>query len=310
MTEQSGAYHVPVMLSESVEGLQINPDGVYVDATFGGGGHSIEILKRLGKGKLIGVDQDPDAKANVPDDARFSFVAANFRHIRRYLRAEGIRSVDGLLADLGVSSHHLDAPERGFSIRYDAELDMRMDQGKTNTAKEVVNTYSQEELVRVLRSYGELKNAWKAAERIVTVRSEKSIDTTFELIEALMPVTPRFKEFRFQAQVFQALRMEVNQEMQVLEELLEQCAQLIRPGGRLVVITYHSLEDRLVKRYLRTGNAQGTLKKDFFGNIIRPFEPAQSKPQVPTESELELNNRSRSAKLRVATRLEDPTDAK
>lgn len=309
MTESTGAYHVPVMLAESIEGLQIKPNGVYVDATFGGGGHTLEILKGLDKGKLFGIDQDPDARANTPTDDRFTFVAANFRHIRRYLRAEGIRSVDGLLADLGVSSHHLDAPERGFSIRYDAELDMRMDQGKSNTAKDVVNTYSLEKLVYVLRTYGELKSPGKIAARIIDARTEAPIETTFQLIEALMPVTPRFKEFRFQAQVFQALRMEVNQEMQVLEELLEQCCQLISPGGRLVVITYHSLEDRLVKRYLRSGNAKGTQKKDFYGNLIRPFAPVQSKPQLPTEAELALNNRARSAKLRVATRLDTPYEA-
>lgn len=309
-TEMEGAYHIPVMLHESVEGLQIDPDGIYVDATFGGGGHSLEILNRLKSGRLLGFDQDPDARANAPEDTRFTFIAANFRHAQRYLRAAGVGQVDGILADLGVSSHHFDAPERGFSIRYDAPLDMRMDQQKSQTAAGIVNTYPEEKLVQMLAAYGEVKSPRKVANRLIQARSNGPIGTTFELIEALRPITPRHKEYRFQAQVFQAFRMEVNQELQALEALLEQSTALIKPGGRLAVITYHSLEDRLVKHYLRTGNAEGKLEKDFFGNPIRPFRPTQSKPIIPTESELNANNRSRSAKLRVAERIELPKQAR
>lgn len=309
-TEMEGAYHIPVMLHESVEGLQIDPDGIYVDATFGGGGHSLEILNRLKSGRLLGFDQDPDARANAPKDPRLTFIAANFRHAQRYLRSEGVRQVDGILADLGVSSHHFDAPERGFSIRYDAPLDMRMDQQKSQTAADIVNTYPEEKLVQVLAAYGEVKSPRKVANRLIQARNNGPIGTTFELIDALRPVTPRQKEYRFQAQVFQAFRMEVNQELQALEALLEQSTALIKPGGRLAIITYHSLEDRLVKHYLRTGNAEGKLEKDFFGNPIRPFRPTQSKPIIPTESELNANNRSRSAKLRVAERIELPKQAR
>lgn len=304
----SEAYHIPVMLREAVEGLRIGPDGTYVDVTFGGGGHSIEILNRLGSGKLFGFDQDPDAARNAPDDPRFTLIPHNFRYVKNYLRLQGVRKIDGLLADLGISSHHIDAPERGFSIRHNAPLDMRMDQKKSQNAHAVVNTYSEERLVEVLREYGELKNARRIAQLIANARTEQPIETTFDLLKAIGPATPRQKEFRFQALVFQAIRMEVNQELHVLEELLTQSVNLIRPGGRIAIITYHSLEDRLVKHFLRTGNAQGKLEKDFFGNLIRPFEPLQSKPTVPTDSEIQQNNRARSAKLRVATRI--ATDAK
>ena len=307
-TEMEGAYHIPVMLHESVEGLQIDPDGIYVDATFGGGGHSLEILNRLKSGRLLGFDQDPDARANAPEDPRFTFIAAN-RHAQRYYAQQAcVRSTAfwRTLGFLPTTLTLLSADSRSGTTPLghaygSAEIPNRRRHRQYNP---------EEKLVQVLAAYGEVKSPRKVANRLIQARNNGPIGTTFELIDALRPVTPRQKEYRFQAQVFQSFRMEVNQELQALEALLEQSTVLIKPGGRLAVITYHSLEDRLVKHYLRTGNAEGELEKDFFGNPIRPFRPTQSKPIIPTESELNANNRSRSAKLRVAERIELPKQAR
>lgn len=295
------SYHQPVLLQESVDGLEIKPDGVYVDVTFGGGGHSREILKRLGpNGKLIAFDQDPDAIANAIKDPRFIMVDQNFQFMKNWVRLSGYKKVDGILADLGVSSHQFDSQARGFSIRFDAPLDMRMDQKRKKTAADVLNDSDDKTLTSILRSYGEVDRAYKVAQRII---SHRPLRTSGELMEALEPFTQKGKEHKFYAQVFQALRIEVNEELDVLKTFLQQSSEILNEGGRLSVISYHSLEDRLVKDFIKTGNFLGDPEKDFFGNLIRPMAPLQSKPIIPSEDEIQNNTRARSAKLRVATKL-------
>jgi 16S rRNA (cytosine1402-N4)-methyltransferase len=298
-------YHNPVMLNECIEALNIKPDGVYVDITFGGGGHSKTILSKLGKkGTLIAFDQDEDAKRNLIKDERLIFIDQNFEFLKNHIQFQGFDKVDGLLGDLGVSSHQFDEGERGFSIRFDdAKLDMRMSQSQSLSAFEVVNNYSADDLANVLYKYGELHSSRKMAADIVTVRNGKSISTVGDLKDALKSFAPKFKDFKFFAQVFQALRMEVNNELHVLEKMLQQCASIIKPKGTLVIMSYHSLEDRLVKNYMNSGNFLGELDKDFFGNINRPFNPLNKKAIVASASEQEENNRSRSAKLRVAEKV-------
>lgn len=290
-----------MLLHESVDGLNIKPDGVYVDVTFGGGGHSREILKRLGpQGKLIAFDQDPDAQANRIDDPRFTLVDQNFQFMKNWVRLAGHKQVDGILADLGVSSHQFDSDQRGFSIRYNAPLDMRMDQQRKKTAADIINHYEDTDLMRILRMYGEIENPHKVAR---TILLNRPLRTSGELMDALLPYTQKGKEHKFYAQVFQALRIEVNEELEVLQSFLKQAAEILKPEGRLSVISYHSLEDRIVKDFMKTGNFEGTPEKDFFGNLLRPMAPLQSKPIIPTEEEIQANTRARSAKLRVATKL-------
>ena len=294
-------YHNPVLLQESVDALAIKEDGVYVDVTFGGGGHSREILKRLGaNGKLFGFDQDPDALGNVIDDERFVLIPENFRYISRFLRFNGVRKVDGVLADLGVSSHQFDEAERGFSTRFDGDLDMRMNQKSKTSAKEIVNSYSEEKLAEILFLYGELRNSRNIAKTIVEKRQEEKIDTSFQLRKVLQKYLPKAKEHKIIAQIFQAIRIEVNEELDVLKEFLEQMPNLLKEDGRLSVISYHSLEDRLVKRFIRTGLFKGELEKDVFGRSNEPMQKV-GKLIVPTAEEVKLNNRARSAKLRIAT---------
>jgi 16S rRNA (cytosine1402-N4)-methyltransferase len=295
-------YHRPVLLMPSVDALDIKPDGVYVDVTFGGGGHSREILKRLKEGRLIAFDQDPDAKNNIIQDPRFHFVDQNFRFMRNWLRLMKCEKVDGILADLGVSSHQFDSEDRGFSIRFDASLDMRMDQQRSLTAAKVVNEYSEEDLRKILREYGEINGAGRMARDIVHARPVRSSE---ELRRAIEKHLPRMKEHKVLAQVFQALRIEVNEELEVLKDFLKQCSDVLNPGGRLVVISYHSLEDRLVKDFMKTGNFEGVPDKDFFGNLHRPFKPLSSKPVLPDEDEIAANTRSRSAKMRIAEKLNE-----
>ncbi len=297
-------YHVPVLLEPSVGLLDIRPDGTYVDLTFGGGGHSRRILEQLGPdGRLYGFDQDSDTRANCPDDPRFHYVESNFRFLRGALRLRGVTEVDGILADLGVSSHHFDAVERGFSFRGDAPLDMRMNRRGTRTAADLVNGCSAEELTRILRDWGELETSWKVANCLVRAREKSPIRTTAELVEAVKPCTPKKDESKFLTKLFQALRIEVNGEMEALKMALEQSLKVLRPGGRLVVISYHSLEDRLVKNFLRSGNFTGEVAKDFFGRAEVPFEPVTRKAVVPDAAELERNPRSRSAKLRAGIKI-------
>lgn len=296
-------YHNPVMLQECMEGLNIKPDGIYVDVTFGGGGHSREILKRLGpKGRLLAFDQDADAQKNLPKDDRLTFIDQNFRYLKNNCRLQGAIPADGILADLGVSSHQFDQPERGFSIRFDADLDMRMDQGSSLTAKQIVNTYSEEQLHRIFGIYGEIKNAKTLAQTLVTQRLNKPIDTVDELKKAISKLIPKGKENKYLAQVFQALRIEVNQELEALKEFLEQTVDVLKTQGRLVVMSYHSLEDRLVKNFIAKGKFHGEVEKDFFGNQIKPLESITRKAIVATEEEIKLNNRARSAKLRIAVK--------
>jgi 16S rRNA (cytosine1402-N4)-methyltransferase len=297
-------YHVPVMLKESVDGLSLKPGGVYVDVTFGGGGHSAEILRQLKDGKLIAFDQDPDARQNAEQlgDTRLQLIETNFRYLKKYLRLYKQPLVQGILADLGISSHQIDEGDRGFSIRWDAPLDMRMDQAGSKTAKEIVNTYSAQALTGVFRSFGEVKNAWPLANGIIAARTSTEINTTGELVKILEKFAPRGKEFKYEAQVFQALRIEVNDEINALKDFLKDCAEVLEPGGRLVVMSYHSLEDRLVKNFMRQGKFEGEPEKDFYGNLIRPFKPIQSKPMVAQPEEISKNNRARSAKLRVAVK--------
>ncbi len=297
-------YHVPVLLRECIQGLQINPEGIYVDVTFGGGGHSRAILEQLTTGKLYAFDQDADATDNVPDDSRFELIESNFEHLRNQLRFHKAIPVDGLLADLGVSSHQFDEGSRGFSFRFDeAELDMRMDQSQDLTAQLVINDYTEAQLADVLYHYGELSNSRKLAHAIAVRRAVSPIRTVGELKQTLFPFAPKFKDYKFFAQVFQALRIEVNQEMKALRELLEQSAEVIKQGGRLVVISYHSLEDKLVKNFMNNGKLEGEVEKDFFGNQIKPFKPLTRKSIVPDEAEMERNPRSRSARLRIAERI-------
>lgn len=299
----STEYHIPVLLEESVELLDIQPGGTYVDLTFGGGGHSRRILEALGpEGTLYAFDQDRDTEANAPTDERFHYVASNFRFLRGALRYRGVEQADGILADLGVSSHHFDATERGFSFRGEAALDMRMNQRGRLTAAEVVNTYDVEVLTRILGDWGELETPWKVANCIERARAVAPIQTTAQLVKAVEPCTPRKSEAKFLTKLFQALRIEVNGEMEALKMALEQSLKVLRPGGRLVVISYHSLEDRLVKNFLRSGNFEGVVEKDFFGRTEAPFELVTRKAVVPSADELNRNPRSRSAKLRAAVK--------
>lgn len=296
-------YHNPVLLQATVAGLAIKPDGVYVDVTFGGGGHSREILRQLGpNGKLFAFDQDADALANAIDDDRFTLINENFRYLKRFLRFHGVKSVDGILADLGVSSHQFDVAERGFSTRFDAELDMRMDQKGALSAYHVVNEYDQANLSRVFLDYGELKNAPAIARVIVEARENRPIKNTEELKQVLARFLPAHKSNKILAQIYQAIRIEVNQEMEALREFLEQSLEILKPGGRLSVISYHSLEDRLVKRFVKNGLFEGEPERDFFGNFSVPFKTIE-KLIVPDAEEIQSNNRARSAKLRVAEKI-------
>lgn len=297
-------YHTPVLLEPAVGLLNIRPEGTYVDLTFGGGGHSRRILEALGpEGRLYGFDQDSDTRANCPDDKRFHFVESNFRFLRGALRLRGVTEVDGILADLGVSSHHFDVTERGFSFRGDAPLDMRMNQRGRLTAADLVNTRSAEELTRILGDWGEIETPWKVAGCLVRARQAAAITTTAQLVEAVKPCTPKKEEAKFLTKLFQALRIEVNGEMEALKMALEQSLKVLKPEGRLVVISYHSLEDRLVKNFMRSGNCDGRLEKDFFGRAAVPFELVTRKAMTPDDAELERNPRSRSAKLRAAQKL-------
>jgi 16S rRNA (cytosine1402-N4)-methyltransferase len=296
-------YHTPVMLAECIEGLEIKPNGTYVDVTFGGGGHSREMMKHLGeKGKLVAFDQDADAQQNMIADDRFIFVDQNFRYLKNFARLHGVIPVDGILADLGVSSYQFDQADRGFSIRFDAELDMRMNQSGDLTAKQVVNTYAEAELHRIFGIYGEIQNAKSLARTIVTARLNGSIDTIADLKNAIAGLIPRGKENKYLAQVFQALRIEVNQELEALKEFLFQASDILKPGGRLVVMSYHSLEDRLVKNFIAKGKFSGELEKDIYGNDDRPLIAVSRGAITASEDEIKQNNRARSAKLRIAVK--------
>ena len=298
-------YHLPVLLHQSVEGLVVDPEGTYVDVTFGGGGHSRYILQHLAEsGRLVAFDQDADALANAIDDPRFTLINENFKYMKNFLRLHGVTHVDGVLADLGVSSHQFDEAGRGFSTRFDAELDLRMDRRQSTTAKDIVNTASEEEIRNILSNYGELPNAYHMAKAIVSARSEAPILTTFDLKRALERQVLRNQENKYYAMVFQALRIEVNGELEALKAMLSQAVEILNPGGRLVVISYHSLEDRLVKNIIKTGNFEGEVKKDFYGNLIAPLKPITRKPVVADDAELAENPRSRSAKLRIAEKVQ------
>lgn len=300
-------YHIPALAAETIEGLNIEPGGIYVDVTFGGGGHSRPILSALGKdGRLFGFDQDMDAYANRIDDPRFVFIHSNFRYLQNFLRFHGVRQVDGILADLGVSFHHFDDGERGFSFRYgEGVLDMRMNRDDSNDARKVVGEYDVDALTTIFRLYGELKNARRLAEAIVRRRAEKEIVTIADLLDVVRPMINPRQEKKELAQVFQALRMEVNHEVDALSEFLRQTLQVLRPGGRLAVITYHSIEDRMVKNFMKSGNIEGKVETDFFGRTLTPIRPLSNKVIVPTEEEVERNPRARSAKLRIAVRQEN-----
>jgi len=293
-------YHNPVLLKECIDGLDIKPDGIYVDVTFGGGGHSREILKHLTTGKLYAFDQDDDAVKNKIDDPRFVLIKQNFRYLKNFLKLYNALPIDGLLADLGVSSHQFDEADRGFSIRFDAKLDMRMDQNSKLTAAEILNTYSEDDLKRIFRLYGEVDNAGYLASIIYHNRKDKAIETVNDLKVMITKCVKRGKENQYYAQVFQALRIEVNKELDVLQELLLQTLDVLKPGGRAVIMSYHSLEDRLVKNFFRSGKFEGDVEKDFYGNQLTPFKMISRKPIVPSEKEVEENPRSRSAKLRIA----------
>ncbi|MBB4043978.1 16S rRNA (cytosine1402-N4)-methyltransferase [Bacteroides reticulotermitis] len=301
MEKDELTYHVPVLLKESVDGMNIRPDGVYVDVTFGGGGHSREILSRLSTGgRLLGFDQDEDAERNLVDNPHFTFVRSNFRYLHNFLRYHGIEEVDAILADLGVSSHHFDDSERGFSFRFDGALDMRMNKRAGDTAADVLNTYEEGRLADLFYLYGELKNSRKLASVIVKTRSVQPIQTIGEFLEIIKPLFGREREKKELAKVFQALRIEVNREMDALKEMLQAATEALKPGGRLVVITYHSLEDRMVKNIMKTGNVEGKMTQDFFGNIQAPFRLVNNRVIIPDEAEIARNPRSRSAKLRIA----------
>jgi 16S rRNA (cytosine1402-N4)-methyltransferase len=295
-------YHNPVMLDKCIEGLNIEPSGVYVDVTFGGGGHSRAILERLTTGHLYAFDQDEDAAQNAFDDERFTFIPQNFRYFKNFIQLYHGGKVDGIIADLGVSSHQFDTPEKGFSTRFDGPLDMRMSQMTPNDAATVVNTYDHEALTRILRLYGEMQQPHLVASDIIMARDAEPIETTAQLKAAVQNRLPRGKENKVLAQLFQALRIEVNQELDTLCAFLSQCPDVLKPGGRLVVMSYHSLEDRLVKNFMKTGNAEGKEDKDFFGNLQTPYTIITRKPIVPTDEEIENNSRARSAKLRIAER--------
>lgn len=297
-------YHNPVLLKESIEGLSINPEGIYVDVTYGGGGHSVEILKKLTTGRLIAFDQDEDAVINNKiDDSRFELVNQNFRYLKNYLRMLGIEKVDGIIADLGISSHQIDEPERGFSTRFNAELDLRMDKKNPQKAKDIINNCTVEELNQIFSEYGELKNAYKIALSIDAKRKINPINTVDQLKDTIKHLSIRGKENKFFAQVFQALRIKVNEELKSLKEMILQATDVLKSGGMLVVISYHSLEDRLIKHFMKSGNFEGDLIKDFYGNIISPFIVISRKAIVPSVEEIERNSRSRSAKLRIAKKV-------
>ena len=293
-------YHIPVLLTESVDGLEIKANGDYVDVTFGGGGHSREIFSRLTSGRLFAFDQDEDAAANIIENDRFYFIRHNFKYIRNFLKYYEVDQVDGILADLGVSSHDFDVAERGFSFRFDGDLDMRMNRNATQKASDIINTYSEDQLRAVFREYGELDNAGRLVKTIAAARSTSSIITIEQFKAAISPCVPKAQETKYLAKVFQALRIETNKEMDVLHEFLEQSIQLLKPGGRLVVITYHSLEDRMVKNFIKSGDFSGKQEKDFYGNVDSPMIAVNRKVIVPNEDEIERNPRARSAKLRIA----------
>ena len=305
MPNESQTYHIPVLLTASVDGLNISPGGVYVDVTFGGGGHSREILSRLDAGAhLYSFDQDADAEQNVPEgDERFTFVRSNFRYLANWMRYYGVEAVDGVLADLGVSSHHFDAEERGFSFRFDAPLDMRMNGRAGQTAADLVNQYGEEELAHIFYLYGELKNSRRIAAALVKARSAAPLLTTGDLLEAVRPLMPREREKKDLARVFQALRIEVNHEMDALQEMLQAALRVLRPGGRLSVLTYHSLEDRMVKNFIRSGRMDGKVEQDCYGRKLTPWRAVNNKVILPSQEEQEENPRSRSAKLRIAEKL-------
>jgi 16S rRNA (cytosine1402-N4)-methyltransferase len=296
-------YHDPVLLDECLDGLNLQPKGIYVDVTFGGGGHSRAIVSKLDEGHLYAFDQDDDALENEMGDDRFTLIHANFRDLKNSLRMYGVKEIDGLLADLGVSSHQFDVPDRGFSIRFDANLDMRMDQNSDLNAAKILNAYEQDELRNILKLYGELKRPGTIARVIYEAKAERPIETVQQLKELLKPYAPKMQENKFFAQVFQALRIEVNDELNALQEMLMQAQDILKPGGRLVVISYHSLEDRLVKNLIQKGNFEGELEQDFYGNKLLSFKKISRKPILPTEQEIQRNNRARSAKLRVAEKL-------
>jgi len=303
MNKQEQTYHVPVLLKETVDGLNIKPDGVYVDVTYGGGGHSKEILNRLGPaGKLYAFDQDEEAHKNKIEDNRLTLIEGNFSNLKNYLRAEGVKQVDGVLADLGISSHQINKPERGFSIRYDEKLDMRMDINASFSAFELVNNYSERQLQNIFSQYGDLRNAGTLARSIMKAREDKPIETTGELVETVSKHFPKLKQNKFLAKLFQAIRIEVNGEIEALKNMLKQAAEVIKPGGRLSVISYHSLEDRLVKRFIRDGMFQGQPEKDVYGNVEVPFRKV-GKLIIPSEEEVKRNPRARSAKLRIGEKL-------
>ena len=309
MTQDTTTYHIPVLLAPAVDGLDIRPNGIYVDVTLGGGGHTREILRRLGpNGRLLGFDQDEDAEGNIPDDPRFTFVRSNFRYLHNFLRYHGIRHIDGLLADLGVSSHHFDDSQRGFSFRFDGALDMRMNKRAGQTAADIVNTYDEERLANIFYLYGELKNSRRLAAALVRARAQAPVATIGQFLDIVKPLFGREREKKELARVFQALRIEVNHEMEALREMLQAATEALRPGGRLAVITYHSLEDRLVKNLMKTGNVEGTVVKDFYGNVQTPFRTVNNKVITPDEEEVTRNPRSRSAKLRIAEKRDDNND--
>ena len=304
MIKNAGSYHIPVLLQECIDGLSIRPDGVYVDVTFGGGGHSRAILSALGeKGHLYGFDQDSDAINNVPVDSRFTFVHSNFRYLKNWMRYHGVEQLDGLLADLGVSSHHFDEAGRGFSFRQDGPLDMRMNRQASLSAKDVIQTYNEKQLAQIFYLYGELRNARQLAAAIVRNRNIQPINTIDDFIKVVNPLMGKSREKKDLAKVFQALRIEVNHELEALCEMLGSAIELLKPGGRLVVLTYHSLEDRIVKNFMRAGNVDGKADKDFYGNLLSPLKPVNNKVILPDAAEEERNPRSRSAKLRIAERL-------
>lgn len=298
-------YHKPVMLTECIDALNINPEGIYVDVTFGGGGHSLAILEHIKGGRLIAFDQDEDAKRQAEQitSRSFTFCQANFMYMKKYLKLNGVTQVNGILADLGISSHQIDSPERGFSTRFDGPLDMRMDQSAATNAADILNNYSEADLHKLLGMYGEIKNARTAANLIVQQRVNKPFSRTEDLKHALQSIAPKGKEFKYFAQVFQALRIEVNTEMKALEDFLHQCGEVMATGGRLVVMSYHSLEDRMVKNFINKGKVFGEVEKDFFGNEIKPFEAVNRKPIEASEEEIKENNRARSAKLRIAEKV-------
>ena len=301
MDDVKQTYHVPVLLEESIDGLNLKKGGIYVDVTFGGGGHSKEILRRMDKScKLYSFDQDEDAERNIVHDERFTFVRSNFRYLKNFLKYYGVEEVDGILADLGVSSHHFDDSERGFSFRFDGKLDMRMNKRAGMTAADILNNYDEEKLADIFYLYGELKNSRKLASVIVKRRSVKPFDTIGDFLETVKPLYGKEREKKEMAKVFQALRIEVNQEMEALKEMLYSATEMLKPGGRLSVITYHSLEDRMVKNIMKTGNIEGKMEQDFFGYVKTPYKTINNKVIVPDDDEIETNPRSRSAKLRIA----------